>query len=160
MTLCLLPFCQYAQRSVDTTLQRLEKVGVDKAVMLKYLNDYRTSGCRCGIRQQAPTTELTWDKKIEVAAKKQSAYMAGREQLTHVDGKDTPIGDRLKAVGYKWAYCAECVAQNFTSEEDVVFGWIENDKHCRVIMNPSYTDVAVAYNNGFWTMILATRKKK
>jgi uncharacterized protein YkwD len=52
---------------------------------------------------------------------------------------------RAEAAGYDWRALGENIAWNSVTPEDVVAGWMRSPGHCKNIMNPSFTEIGVAY---------------
>lgn len=83
--------------------------------------------------------------------------MVARNYFAH----DTPEGvtfwQRLSAEGYAWSAVGENIASGQSSVDSVIAAWLGSEPHCRNIMNPLLTEMAVACVNNDWTMELGGR---
>ncbi|MFO1285174.1 MAG: CAP domain-containing protein [Rubrivivax sp.] len=72
------------------------------------------------------------------------------------------VGTRTEAAGYRWSTVGENVAAGRATALATLAQWMASPGHCSNIMNPAFTEVAVAglnlpgttYNH-YWVMVLA-----
>ncbi len=128
----------------------------DKVLLLELVNEYRTSGCNCGDDYFPPTTAVSWNDTLEAAAKAHSLDMDENDFFDHTGSNGSSAGDRISAQSYQWNTYGENIAQGYTSEQDVIDGWIKSEGHCRNIMNPNFKQMGVATSGSFWTQVFAS----
>lgn len=128
---------------------------VDKAKVLKLVNELRGSGRYCGDSHQGTPRPLTWNSKLERAARLHSMDMYRNNYYSHVSRNGTPFYVRIRRQSYNYGSCAENIGLGYESEEAVMEGWRDSAGHCVNIMNPAYTDIAVARAGNYWVMVLA-----
>lgn len=128
---------------------------VDKAKVLKLVNGLRDSGRYCGDSHQESARPLTWNSKLERAARLHSLDMYRNNYYSHVSRDGTPFYVRIRRQAYHYGSCAENIGLGYESEEAVMKGWRNSAGHCANIMNPAYTDIAVARAGNYWVMVLA-----
>jgi len=127
----------------------------DKNELLILVNDVRSSGCNCGDTWYPPVNDVVWDDTLEMAAQKHSNDMNKHENLSHTGSDGSSPGDRLDAAGYLWSTYGENVAVGYSSEEDVIEGWLDSPGHCTNIMNANVTQMGVATSGSYWTQVFA-----
>ncbi|SFG27990.1 CAP domain-containing protein [Pontibacter chinhatensis] len=127
----------------------------DKEKVLKLVNGLRGSGCYCGDSHQESARPLTWNSKLEKAARLHSMDMYRNNYYSHVSRDGTPFYVRIRRQSYNYWSCAENIGLGYESEEAVMEGWRDSAGHCVNIMNPAYTDIAVARAGNYWVMVLA-----
>lgn len=134
------------------------------ADVLSQINAVRSSGGTCGRQSFGATAALNWNADLFSAAARHSADMAQRNYFDHVtpEGMDAP--QRMEAAGYSWSAAGENIAAGQPSVQRVMADWLQSDGHCRNILNPSFTEVAVACVRAtdssygqYWTMKLGRR---
>ena len=74
--------------------------------------------------------------------------MLSNGYFSHVNGAGERVGDRLKAQGVTWGYCAENIAAGYYSAMDVMSGWMSSEGHRKNILSiePEYLGVGFAYS--------------
>ena len=88
--------------------------------------------------------------------------MAQHGYFSHTTPKGVNFADRLTAEGYSWSAAGENIASGQGSVAEVMQGWFGSEGHCRNIMQPVFTEVAVACvspqgGGGYWAMELGRR---
>lgn len=126
--------------------------------LLRLVNNARAKGCRCGGKYYKPTGALTWNNKLESAAKKHSNYMKRRGVMSHTGKGGSDAGRRMSAEGYSWRTYGENVAMGYPNEEAVVKGWLKSKGHCKNIMNPDFKEMGVASSGTYWTQVFGTKR--
>src|SRR5665647_326540 len=84
------------------------------------------------------------------AAGRHSVDMATRTYFAHDTPEGVPFWERLSAEGYGWSAVGENIASGQSSVDSVIAAWLGSEPHCRTIMNPLLTEVAVACVNNVW----------
>lgn len=128
---------------------------LDKELLVSLINNYRVSGCNCGAEYYEPVTQIVWNDTIELAAKVHSNDMNNNNFFNHTGSDGSSAGDRLNRVGYSWTTWGENIAKGYTSEIEVVEGWISSVGHCKNIMNANFKEMGVATSGSYWTQLFA-----
>jgi uncharacterized protein YkwD len=145
-----------------------------QAELLRRVNEVRNTGTTCAAEYDgvgnllhaaqtypAGAVALTWDAKLLQAATGHSTDMAKNNYFSHTSQDGRTLSQRIDATGYRWSALAENIAAGYPSVQEVTDGWMTSPGHCRNIMNPNLTQMAVAcvqatgakYSN-YWTMDL------
>lgn len=133
--------------------------------ILRQINAVRAAGARCGGRQMGPAAPLRWDTSLQGAASAHSVDMAGRNYFDHRSPDGRSVRDRTAATGYSWRTVGENIAGGDTTVDGVMNGWLGSPAHCENIMEPRFSDIAVACVQRpgsqwgtYWTMVLGRRQ--
>jgi uncharacterized protein YkwD len=123
----------------------------EKELLLNLVNEARSKGCRCGSQKMPPAGPVEWNEQLEKAAEKHSQDMARHRFMGH-DGSDgSAFSARITKAGFKWASCAENIAEGYETVEKVVDGWLNSPSHCKNLMDPRSKFMGVARDGTFWT---------
>lgn len=131
-----------------------------KSRVLERLNAMRAAGGHCtGVGTFAPAEEpMRWNDSLEAVAAEQTAWMAEKGQLLHAGRRGEGLGERARQADYAYERVGENVAMGFVRLEQVVEAWRASAKHCSNMMDPRYTEVALACvrsaNGPWWTITL------
>ena len=135
-----------------------------KDLILAQINAARAAGRVCGTTIKPAAPALVWNDLLFSAAAKHSQDMATRNYFSHDSLDGTSFAQRLTKEGYFWSTAAENIAAGQQSVTSVMTTWLNSEGHCRNIMEPTLTEVAVAcvmqgsstYGT-YWTMDLGRR---
>jgi uncharacterized protein YkwD len=108
-------------------------------------NQRRTAGATCGTTAFAPAPALTFDARLQCAARKQSKDMATHNFFSHTGSDGTSFSTRIKNAGYTFRAAAENIAAGQTTPSAVVNAWMNSSGHCTNIMNPNLKNLGVGY---------------
>lgn len=108
------------------------------------LNELRLHGAACPGGAMAAAALVAWNERLADAAQVQAREMARLGRMSHRDGKDRGLGERLRAAGYPFRIAVENVAVGFASIDDVVDAWLESEGHCENLMNGSVRELGLA----------------
>ena len=125
--------------------------------MLQRVNAARSDGYVCGMQTLPRAPALQWNDVLFSAAARHTLDMAARNYFAHVTPEGVTFWQRLSAEGYAWSAVGENIAAGQSSVDSVMGAWLGSEAHCRNIMNPLFTEVAVACVNNAWTMELGGR---
>ncbi len=132
------------------------------ARVLELVNAARAGGRRCGYRHFGPARPLTPSARLREAALAHSRDMAAHSYLDHVGRDGSTPGLRVTRTGYVWQAVGENIAAGPTGARDAVAGWLASPAHCANIMDPDFTQTAVAYAvdpksrmGVYWTEVFA-----
>ena len=130
---------------------------VNKAVLLRLVNDARKKGCNCGDVYYGPAAAVTWNDKLEKASEAHSVDMNSAHYFSHIapDGSNAAV--RLERVGYNWKTYGENIASGYRTEQEAVEGWLQSPGHCKNIMNKGYREMAVARVGNYWTQTFGAK---
>jgi len=130
--------------------------------LLYLINNARAQARSCGNTQFAATTALVWNNVLAVAASKHSADMAEHNFFSHTGSNGSSASQRVTLEGYSWFTVGENIAAGRDTAEQTVNDWLASPGHCRNIMNPAFTEVAVSCVENdssdyrrYWTNVLA-----
>ncbi|MEE9439236.1 MAG: CAP domain-containing protein [Saprospiraceae bacterium] len=121
-----------------------------KSSFLKRVNRIRTKGCFCGREYMESTHSLVWSDVLYQSALGHAKEMTRYNFFAHysIDGND--IGDRLEQYGYDWQVAGENLGEGQESFGEVLSDWLDSKSHCKMLMNPKVSEMAVATHGRFW----------
>lgn len=127
--------------------------------MLKKINKLRAEGCNCSGSFMAPVGPLDWSKVLMTSAYRHAKDMNRNNYFSHysLDGRD--IGDRLDAAGYSWSYCGENLGSGQTTFDEVMKDWKKSQSHCKMMMSPKVSEVAIAKEGKYWVQHFGEKYK-
>jgi uncharacterized protein YkwD len=115
--------------------------------VLNRVNQARAIGHRCGSRYFAPAPPLRLDASLTVAAQTHAANMARLGVLEHRGRDGSTPAQRVRAAGYQdLGAVAENIAGGAMNAREAMDGWLTSAGHCANLMNPTYTQMGVAYS--------------
>jgi uncharacterized protein YkwD len=127
--------------------------------MLQFINEVRSKGCKCGNTYYSPVPPLSWSNQLEQAAYDHTNAMFSKKFFAHIAPDGSNAGIRIERTGYKWMTYGENIATGYTSEKEVVEGWLLSPGHCKNIMSRNFKDVGVARVGKLWTQAFARSMK-
>lgn len=150
MWLLLLVACSPKADEQTTRISSL-----DRDEILALINAVRAKGCQCGDMYYEPTTALTWNDQLEVAAQNQSDYMLYVGKATHTGFNGSEVIDRVDATGYLWQTLGENVASGFSDTETVIDAFFGSPDHCKNLMESRFTEIGMAQSGIYWAQVFA-----
>lgn len=130
---------------------------VNMSQLLQLVNEVRQKGCQCGDTYYYPTTKVSWNSQLELAAYSHSSDMYRNRYFSHTGSDGSSAGVRIDRTGYNWMAYGENIATGFTTEKEVVDAWIKSPGHCKNLMNKAYKEMGVARVGNYWTQEIAAR---
>jgi len=134
--------------------------------MVRLINNARAKARKCGFKRCPVSPPVRWDSKLAKAALNHSIDMANNDMLSHVGSNGSVLNERVEEVGYAWCAIGENVSGGRETCEDVVSAWLTSPRHCRNIMNSSFTEIGAAcFRNQsskygtYWTLVLASPRE-
>jgi uncharacterized protein YkwD len=131
-------------------------------LVLAQVNEARAHGRRCGAQLFAPAAPLERSTLLERVALEHSRDMAAHDYLDHIGRDASTPAARASRAGYRWRVVGENIASGATTAAEVVEGWLASPEHCANIMDPRFTETAVAYAASaestagiYWTQMFA-----
>jgi uncharacterized protein YkwD len=138
-----------------------------QAAALARINRARAAGADCrSAGRFAPARPLVWNDRLALAASAHSHDMSRRDLFSHTGSDGRNVSQRATAVGYPWASIGENIEAGYAGVNDAVAGWMDSDHHCANIMEPRFTEMALACVKGgpdntyttYWTLDLGRRR--
>lgn len=130
---------------------------------IRLINEARSQARSCGTQSFEATGPVSWNYQLVEAADAHSADMTQHNFFDHTGSDGSTVATRVEATGYEWSRVGENIAAGQQSAAEVVAGWLNSPGHCRNLMSPAFTEVAVtcAEDSGadystYWTNVLAT----
>ncbi|NMT65134.1 CAP domain-containing protein [Marinobacter orientalis] len=138
-----------------------EMDATDRA-MLNRVNEARSEPRQCGDQDFDAAEPLSWNCKLEDAARAHSRDMIEMEFFSHTGPGGVQTGKRVSDRGYSWSAVGENIAMGQNSVDDVVDGWLSSPGHCANIMSTNFTEMGAArveapesQYSPFWTQVFA-----
>lgn len=130
--------------------------------MLHLVNEARSQPRQCGDEGFDAAELLSWNCKLEEAARAHSEAMAELEFFDHSDPGGLQVGERVRNRRYSWLAVGENIAAGQSSVDDVVDGWLSSPGHCSNIMSAEFTEMGAArvddpgsQYSPYWTQVFA-----
>ncbi|PID59765.1 MAG: hypothetical protein CSB44_12665 [Gammaproteobacteria bacterium] len=131
---------------------------------VQLINEVRSSGRYCGPEFFQATTPVVWNEQLFNAALGHSNDMATNNFFSHTGSDGLSLADRATNAGYPFRIVGENIAAGQYTTAEAVDSWVNSSGHCRNLMNPAFTEVALACveNPGsdyqrYWTNVLGDR---
>ncbi|MDQ7948229.1 MAG: CAP domain-containing protein [Pedobacter sp.] len=124
---------------------------LDHQLILKLVNERRTTGCNCGTKYMPAVPPLIWSDVIAAASIGHSKDMNQRNFFSHTSSNGQSLKDRFNAVGYKWMAIGENIAMGQRDEFEVVNAWIKSPGHCMNLMSVDFKEMGAARAGKYWT---------
>lgn len=135
--------------------------------LLNQVNTLRQKGCKCGSKNYAATTALTWDSKLELAANNHAVDMKTKRYFSHTSRNGKDFAHRIEAAGYRWGRSGENIAEGQPDVNTVFKDWKKSPTHCKNMMSPEFRNMGAARSGDYWVQDFGTlmenppkRKKK
>jgi uncharacterized protein YkwD len=148
--------CQETTPKTDTT-------SINKQVLLDLVNQQRSKDCLCGTKPFKAVSPVRWNNMLETAAYKHSKDMAEKNYFSHTGKDGSQPSHRIEKEGYEWQAYGENIYRTKgydANEEEVIKAWIKSPHHCENIMNPLFTEMAVAKFGTAWTQVFGNPMPK
>lgn len=139
---------------------------VDPEAALRRLNEVRIRGATCPGGATWRAAPLSWSDSLAFAAQFQAREMARLERMSHVDGQNRGLAERLRATGYRFGTAVENVGVGYPSLDAIVDAWLESEGHCENLLNPAVLEVGLACMDAgatgspverrYWTLVLGS----
>ena len=135
-----------------------------RETILQQINLARSSGKVCGTEILPPVPAMKWNDILFSAAARHSQDMGARNYFSHTSPEGVTFSQRLATEGYVGWAMGENIAAGQSTVSGVMAAWLTSEGHCRNIMQPLLTEVAVACvmqsgssYGSYWTMDLGGR---
>jgi uncharacterized protein YkwD len=127
-------------------------------LMLKLVNNVRTSGCTCGTTLMPPVDSLTWNSLLAEAALSHSEDMNTNNYFSHTGLNGSTPGERITATGYVWSSYGENIAEGYSDVQSVMNAWLQSEGHCDNIMNAGFKEMGAGNSGLYWTQDFGSRQ--
>ncbi|HTT01426.1 MAG TPA: CAP domain-containing protein [Steroidobacteraceae bacterium] len=114
--------------------------------VLELVNAARAQGRSCGGQPFPPAAPLKFSTLLQQAALAHARDMSLHSYLEHTARDGSTPAQRIAATGYEWRIVGENIAAGPTSADEVTRGWLASPEHCANLMDPRFTDTAVAFS--------------
>jgi uncharacterized protein YkwD len=146
------------------------QVGCDHAVfqqaLLQRLNAARSSPQVCADTKLPAAAPVRWHPALAAAAGAHAKDLARRDLFGHRGSDGSLVEQRMRRQGYIPTAAGESIAGGDFNPNSLVNTWLGNERHCRTLMNPAYTEVGASCANRddsdfgtYWTMVLGNRSE-
>ncbi|WP_421919483.1 CAP domain-containing protein [Marinifilum sp.] len=135
-----------------------QSVTIDEKLLLDLVNDVRAAGTTCGDTYYPPVEAVSWNAKLEQAAKNHSTNMYENDFFLHESLNGSTLTTRLKEVEYNYSTAGENIAFGYTKEQQVINAWLKSAGHCANIMNGSFKEMGVGRAGTYWTQNFGTQR--
>ena len=115
-------------------------------------------------RRRAGAPPLVVDDRLDLAARRYAAALAGGACFAHDCGPVPELTDRVGATGYAWARLGENLAAGQRTAEAVVAAWLASPGHRATLLDPALTELGLGRADGgpagdgvswVWVQVLA-----
>jgi uncharacterized protein YkwD len=98
-----------------------------------------------------PAGPLVMEPHLRCAARLHALYMAEAvDDFGHVTRDGSEPGQRIAAAGYAYSAIGENLGVGLSEPGELVDAWLKSDGHCKVLMQPEFTEVGIGYAFGKW----------
>ena len=98
-------------------------------------------------RNKAGLKSLILNKQLETAAQNKAASMVRENYFSHTSPSGEKFVRWIKEAKYKYEIAGENLASDFSENQAIVDAWMASPAHKANILNPLYTDTAIAVQN-------------
>ena len=134
--------------------------------LLQELNAARTRPQMCSAAALPAARPVRWNPALAAAATSHSADMARRDLFGHRGSDGSTVEQRVRRQGYTPLAAGESIAGGDYNADSLVNTWLGNERHCRTLMDPAFTEVGAscASHKGsdwgtYWTMVMGNRSE-
>lgn len=131
--------------------------------VLDATNAARASARDCGGVWMAAAPPVRWNAQLAQAALAHSQDMAQHGYFDHADPQGQDVRQRAEAAAYVWRNLSENIARGQNSAQEAVASWISSPRHCRALMDASFSEMGAAYSirrhkrsTAYWTQVFGT----
>jgi len=133
---------------------------------LAAVNQARAVHRKCGNTRYGPAPPVSWSGNLAMAAYLHSRDMVLKNIVSHTGSDGSSAGQRISRQWYPWRAYGENSAVGDPTVASVIRGWLGSERHCRNLMDPSFTEIGSGYAIGpfggnpaarYWTVDLADR---
>ena len=119
------------------------------------INEIRSEGCQCGDEVYPSVDVLFYNATLDDASEIHVKDMAENQFISHFGSDGSSPSDRLEAVGYKFFFNGENIAEGPPNAEIVIQEFKKSPSHCATMMNTNYVHLGVARLEDYWVLNFA-----
>ncbi|MBW4601270.1 MAG: type I secretion C-terminal target domain-containing protein [Calothrix sp. FI2-JRJ7] len=101
-------------------------------------------------RAKSGLPPLKANAELNYAADKYAELMSQNRYFSHTGPDGSQPWDRAKAAGFEAQTMGENIAAGQKTPQQVVQGWMNSPGHRANILNPSFTQLGVGFENNYW----------
>ncbi|MGG4219928.1 CAP domain-containing protein [Paenibacillus jamilae] len=101
-------------------------------------------------RSQKGLKPLTSDAKLTEVALAKAKDMSTNNYFSHTSPTYGSPFDMMKKFGVTYTYAGENIAMGQKTPQEVMTAWMNSQGHRENILKAEYTQIGVAYYNGYW----------
>ncbi|MCH7336012.1 CAP domain-containing protein [Acinetobacter sp. NIPH 2699] len=154
---------QIQKASAKITCQDLQNPAYQQAIVTA-INEIRRQPRQCGQRHFPTAPPLIWNNQLYQSAFAHTKDMTEHNFLGHVSSTGLDLKARLKLYQFKGRGGGENVAHGQKDLNEVIASWLTSPVHCSNIMQPKFTDYAIAcapdqsaQQRNYWTQQFGVR---
>jgi len=133
--------------------------------VLDLVNQARATPRRCGDQLFNAAAPVRWNQVLAHSSQLHADDMARYNYFSHSGRDGSDPAQRVERAGYRYRATGENIAGGQLNPEAAVAGWIKSPSHCANLMNPSYTEMGVAFAvepksdmGVYWTQTFGTSR--
>lgn len=120
--------------------------------------DARALAAVNGERSSKGRATLSYDNRLEAAARAHARDMATRGFMSHTGSDGSTLAKRLKRAGYKYCFGAENIAVGQTSLSSAMAAWMKSGGHRKNILTRKAQSMGFARAQGNrWVLVLGSK---
>lgn len=131
--------------------------------VLERVNLARAQARRCGSQSFDPAPALEMNAALHLASELHAQDMASHGYISHTGRDGSQPGLRASRAGYNWQRVGENLAAGQTTAAQAVQGWLDSPGHCANLMQPTFTQMGLAFavnlqspQGVYWAKMLGT----
>ncbi len=113
--------------------------------VLELVNQARAAPRYCGNRVFNAARPLRWNNTLAESSRLHAEEMAHYNYFSHSGRDGSDPARRVERAGYRYRMTGENIAAGQMKPEDAMAAWIKSPDHCANLMNPTFTEMGVAY---------------
>ena len=113
--------------------------------VLELVNQARAAPRYCGNRVFNAARPLRWNNTLAESSRLHAEDMAHYNYFSHSGRDGSDPAKRVERAGYRYRMTGENIAAGLMKPEDAMAAWIKSPDHCANLMNPTFTEMGVAY---------------
>ena len=131
--------------------------------VLDLVNKARAASRRCGDKTFNAAPPLRWNALLANVSREHAEDMAHFNYFSHLGRDGSKPAERVLRMGYRFRASGENIAAGPSTPEGALAGWIKSPSHCANLMNPTFTEMGVAFSvdrnsefGVYWTQVFGT----
>lgn len=130
---------------------------VDQQTLVEKVNNIRSESHYCGRKWMPSVDPVIWNDVLFSSALSHAKEMKRYDFFAHYSRKGESIGDRLDNFNYKWLFAGENIAMGQKTIDETLRDWMKSKTHCKMIMSPHPTEIALAKYGEYRVLHLGRR---